>query len=233
MTAFPGIQAWLEGLDADGVIQAQGADPEQVCARSPRLVAIAERALKDGVELLEPRLTHRFLGIRLREPGRLVLEDGSALTGPLVTRLLCGASSVAVFVATIGPRLESRVSRMLGLDLPYALALDGLGSCAVQTLSLSARDLVRDLGRREGLRATPAVSPGMEGWPLEAGQREIFGLIDPARSGVRLSSGWMLPRKSVSMLFGIGAGVREDGETCDACTARDSCRNRKRHGTAG
>ena len=184
--------------------------------------------------MLEPRLTCRFLGVRLQEPGRLVLEDGSALTGPLVTRLLCGTSSVAVFAATIGPRLEALVSKMFGLDLPYALALDGLGSCAVQALSLSARNLVREFGRRAGLRTTPAVSPGMEGWPLAAGQREIFGLLDPARSAVRLSSGgWMLPRKSLSMVFGIGAAVRADGEICDACTARDSCRHRKRHGTAG
>lgn len=234
MKASLGMREWLDGLDADGVLRAQGADAARVRARSPRLVAIAQRAVREGVALLDPRLTYRLLDVRLREPGRLVLEDGAALTGPLVARLLSGASRVAVIAATVGARLEARVSRMFGRDLPYALALDGLGSCAVEALSLSARSLVRELARREGLRATTPVSPGMEGWPLEAGQQEIFRLLDPVLSGVRLTSGsWMLPRKSLSMVFGIGAAARDDGQVCDACTARDSCRHRKRHGTPG
>lgn len=234
MTASPGMQVWLDGLDADSVLRAQGADAARVRARSPRLVAVAERTVREGLPLLDPRLTYCLLEVRLREPGRIVLEGGETLTGPLVARVLSSASSVAVVAATVGARLESRVSRMFGLDLPYALALDGLGSCAVQALSLSARNLVRELARREGLRATAPVSPGMEGWPLEEGQKEIFRLLDPVVSGVRLTSGgWMLPRKSLSMVFGLGAAARDSGETCDTCTGRNSCPYRNRHGTPG
>jgi hypothetical protein len=225
------MQVWLDGLDADSVLRAQGADAARVRARSPRLVAVAERTVREGVPLLDPRLTYCLLEVRLRQTGRIVLEGGRALTGPLVARMLSGATSVAVVAATIGARLESRVSRMFDLDLPSALALDGLGSCAVQALSLSARTFVRELARREGLRATAPLSPGMEGWPLEAGQKEIFRLLDPIVSGVRLTSGgWMLPRKSLSMVFGLGAAGADDGETCDTCTARNSCRYRNRHG---
>ena len=234
MTASPAMPLWLDGLDADSVLRAQGADAARVRARSPRLVAIAQRTVREGVPLLDPRLTYCLLEVRLRETGRIVLEGGRTLTGALVARVLAGATSVAVVAATIGGRLESRASRMFGLDLPYALALDGLGSCAVQALSLSARSLVRELARREGLRATSPVSPGMEGWPLEVGQEEIFRLLDPAVSGVRLSSGgWMLPRKSLSMVFGLGAAGADAGEVCDTCTSRNACRYRKRHGTPG
>jgi hypothetical protein len=232
MTASPRLQQWLEGLDTDGVLRAQGADAARVRARSPRLVAVAERALKEGAALLEPRLTYRLLQVRRREPGGLVLEGGGSLTGPLAAQTLSGSSSVVVVAATIGGRLEARVSRTFGLDLPYALALDGLGSHAVQTLSLSARNLARELAGRERLRATAPVSPGMAGWPLEAGQQEIFRLLDPVLSGVRLTAGgWMLPRKSLSMVFGLGTEAGGRGEICDACTSRDSCRHRKRDGT--
>ncbi len=234
MTARPEARRRFENLDTDAVLRAQGADSARLRARSPRLVSVAERALREGIVLLDPRLTCRFLGVRAREPGGIRLEDGGALSGSLVARHLCGSTAVAIVAATIGARLEARVSRAFGLDLPYALALDGLGSCAVQSLSLTVRSLVREVAARAGLRATVPISPGMEGWPLGEGQRELFRLLDAASCCVRLTeAGWMIPRKSLSMVFGLGAAVREDGEICDACAARDSCRRRHGYGPDG
>jgi len=224
--------AWTRGLDADAVLRGQGADAARVRERSPRLVAIAGRAAREGTALLSPRVACRRLGLRSREPSRLVLDDGSTLTGPLIVRYLDHAAEIVALVVTIGDRLETDVRRMFAHDLPYALALDGLGSAAVEALALAAHGHFRGLAQQDGMRITIPLSPGMEGWPLGTGQREIFGLLDAAPAGVRLcAEGMMLPRKSLSMVFGLGRHVRDGGSTCDHCAALGRCRHRESRGT--
>ena len=218
---------WREGLDVNGVLRGQGADAASIRRRNPRLVAIAERAARDGIALLDPRVTYRRLAVRSVQPDRVLLEDGE-LTGPLVAARLACATEVAVAVATIGDRLETRVRRMFGRDLPYALALDGLGSAAVEALVASARRQFREAHGGRGTLVTIPLCPGMEGWPLAAGQAEIFRLIDAEAAAVRVSAaGQMLPRKSLSMVVGLGADVRQEGRACDHCGARAACRHRK------
>ena len=219
---------WMEGLDVNGVLRGQGADAASVRRRNPRIVAIAERAARDGIALLDPRVAFKRLAVRSVRPGRVLLEDGGELTGPLVaTRLAC-AAEVVVAVATIGDRLETRVCRMFGRDLPYALALDGLGSAAVEALVASARRHFRQPPGSRGTGVTIPLCPGMEGWPLAAGQAEIFRLLDAEAIGVRVSAaGQMLPRKSISLVVGIGLQARQDGRPCDHCGLRARCRHRE------
>jgi hypothetical protein len=223
---------WLEGLDVNGILRGQGADAASVRRRNPRLVAVAERAAREGIDLLDPRVAYRRLAVRSVQPGRVLLEDGGELTGPLVAAGLSCATEVAVAVATIGERVETRVCRMFGRDLPYALALDGLGSAAVEALVSAARQHFRQLRGDHGAGVTIALCPGMEGWPLAAGQAEIFALLGIEPAGVRVSAaGQMLPRKSLSMVVGLGPHARQDGRTCDHCGLRASCRHQEDRGS--
>jgi hypothetical protein len=51
--------------------------------------------------------------------------------------------------------------------------------------------------------------------------------MDAAAVGVTLSpSGMMLPRKSTSLVIGIGPDIVSGGSVCDLCDLRDSCRYR-------
>jgi hypothetical protein len=219
---------WRLGLDVDRVLRGQGADAARARAGRPRLVALAERALAEGTELLDPRVAFRRLPIAAIRRGRVVLQNGAELAGALPARILSRAWEAAVLAVTIGERLEVRVSELLESDLPRALALDGLGSAAVEALAAAAacRHLEQMAGR-EGMRTTAPIGPGMTGWPLGAGQTELFGLLGSDSAGVRLmASGAMLPRKTLSMLVGIGPGLERTGRTCDHCGSRDICRDR-------
>jgi hypothetical protein len=65
----------------------------------------------------------------------------------------------------------------------------------------------------------------MEGWPVDQGQDEIFSLIDSKAVGVTLTpSHLMLPRKSLSMVIGVGEDILTQGTTCDYCSMKDTCR---------
>ncbi len=221
---------WARGVDADAVLRGQGADPDRIRRRSPRLVDLAESAAREGPALLSPRVDWRRLRVGSRDGERLLLEGGAELSGPLVARRLSEARDVVAIVATIGGRLEKAVDAMSARDLPRALALDAFGTAAVEALAAAARRRVRDLAADEGLRATLPLGPGMTGWPLDPGQRQLFGLLGPsgaAPAGVRLRAGCMMePRKSLSMVVGLGPDVFEGGRTCDLCAAAGRCRHR-------
>ena len=74
-----------------------------------------------------------------------------------------------------------------------------------------------------------ALSPGLEGWPVDVGQPQIFALFDADPAGVTLTpSCQMLPRKSTSALLGLGRRMAAQGHPCDYCGIRETCRHRER-----
>ncbi|MBZ5700589.1 MAG: hypothetical protein LAN84_01940 [Acidobacteriia bacterium] len=224
------LQDWRLQIDVDMVLRGQGADAGKMRARNARAVAVAEKALREGMGLLDPRVAYRRLAVHAVRHERVLLEGGGALSGPLVTRHLGGAQWAVVAVATIGARLEARISETLKEDRALGLALDGLGTAAVEALAAAACGHFDEVALREELRSTTPLSPGMSGWKIEAGQKEIFGLLDGGAAGVRLSACCLMtPRKSLSLVVGLGKEVRMGGEVCDFCGLRETCRHRKQY----
>ncbi len=216
---------WSLPLDVDRVLRGEGADPQIIRRRHPRLVAIAERALEEGLPLLEPAVLQRRLAVENLTHERLRLEGGARLSGPLIAQHMGGASQVVVMLCTIGPRLEERVAELMDEDMAYAVALDGLGSAAVEALANEATVAVEAEAAAQGLKTTIPLSPGMMGWPVEVGQPQIMALLEPQRVGVRLTgSGMMVPRKSLTLVLGVGEQVSLQGRACDYCSLRQTCR---------
>ena len=68
------------------------------------------------------------------------------------------------------------------------LAIDGVGSTAVESL---ANEVCRDIELKaasEGFQTTIPLSPGMVGWGLEEGQPIIFDLLETDQIGVTFNS---------------------------------------------
>lgn len=220
---------WTLPIDVDMVLRGQGADPDNVRRRRPRLVEIAQRALDDGLRLIEPTAAYRRLAVSEVRHDRLVLADGAMLRSTLLVEQLASAQQVVVIVCTIGPALEERVSSFMDRDPAYALALDGFGSVAVDALGAALCDQLEMEAAREGRCTSMPLGPGMMGWPVEVGQPQIFSLLDTDAIGVTLqASAQMLPRKSASMVVGVAARPFEAGRTCDFCALRDTCRYQDR-----
>jgi hypothetical protein len=128
-------------------------------------------------------------------------------------------------VGTIGSGLETLSSSMLQSDPALGLALDGLGSSAVEALVEAACGRFAHEAEADGLKAGIPLNPGIETWPLEKGQVQIFALIDPAQIGIEVTSaGMMYPQKSLSAVIGIGEEIDPAGRVCDFCSLRDTCR---------
>jgi hypothetical protein len=218
------LSDWILELDADDVLRGQGADPGVLRARRPVLVAVAERALEVGRPLLQPMVAFaRFATSGLRHE-RLAL-DGGALAGPLIAQHLGGAEQVIVLVCTVGDSLDGEITRQMDGDPSFALALDGLGSAAAEALASQACHAFEEEAADRGWHVSLPLSPGMVGWPVSEGQAQIFALVDAGEAGVRLTEGGMMvPRKSISLVLGLGPGLQAIGSACAYCTLHETCR---------
>jgi hypothetical protein len=219
------LRDWELALDVDAVLRGQGSDPKAIRKRNDRIMRLAERALEEGTHFLDPLVAYRWLTIESLRHERIMLEGGASLTGSLIAKHLAAAKQVVAALCTIGDRLEKKVTQVMAEDPAYGLTLDGLGSAAVESLTNAACHYFETQAVEKGYRATIPLSPGMEGWPVEVGQQEIFNLLGEEHAGVRLtSSSMMVPRKSLTMVLGFGPEVGSAGRPCDYCSMRETCR---------
>ncbi len=212
-------------FDVDAVLRGQGANASILRARNPRLVRVAERALQECAPLLQPKVVYDVFSVEGVKHERLMLQGGRSIQNHLIAQHMAAASQLIVILATIGDALETHVSRIWDDDMVYALALDGAGSAAVEALANAACLYFEKPAAEEGLEASIPFSPGMVEWTVAEGQPQIFNLLGVAGSMVTLTpSCVMVPRKSLTMVMGIGPNMKTSARTCDFCSMRSTCR---------
>ncbi len=224
------IRNWELSIDADRVLRAQGADPEAVRARQSAALGIAEEAISVGLGLIEPAVTSATFLVTGFRHQQLSVEGGGQLAGPLIAEHFRAAKSVVVALCTIGPALEAAAAGCFADDPAMGVALDAVGSAAVDLLATAVCEQVDKQAEADGMRTTVPLSPGLVGWPLASGQRQVFALVDSGSVGVRLTeSSLMMPQKSTTLAIGVGPDVEHAGEACDYCSMSATCRYRQDH----
>jgi hypothetical protein len=212
-------------------------DPAQAAKRrGGRLAKLVERpawrqmyepAIAEARELLRPAVAYAVHPVAGAEDGRLLVADGQALESAVVARLFAGAPEVALVIFTIGPLLEERVAGYQAAgDYPAGIALDLIGSIAVNEVGRVAYGVLESLADSRGVRASIPLNPGTTHWPL-CGNRVLVGLVPAGEIGVEvLESGLLRPFKSISYAVALGKDVLtpDRGSSCDYCETRDLCR---------
>lgn len=211
-------------LGADAVLRAQGAGPP---ARTRgRLEALAEQALRTGLPLLRRASVSRRLRIDRVVHSKVCLAGGATISGPLVSAQLGPACEVAIVVATVGPGIGDAIREAARESVSRALALEGVATAALEAWVAELHATLQRTAAERGWHAAPAIGPGMEGWPLAPGQRELFAVVGDDGPVRLLESGMMWPRHSLSFVVGLGPDLPRAGEPCDWCGARARCRHR-------
>jgi hypothetical protein len=174
-----------------------------------------------------PELFQRRVRVSATRHGAVHLADGGVLSGPAIATGLAGAQEVVALAVTIGPRLEQLISATVGTEPALALALEAV---ATATVAAVATEAIRRIGAdalAAGLRAGTPLSPGMIGWPLAAGQRQLFRLLRSTGCGITLSDqAVMRPRFALSFAVGLGEDLAPARLLCDSCGSRPGCRHR-------
>lgn len=222
---MPNLENLELEFDVDAVLRGQGADPAVLRARRPALVALAEQALQEGLPLIEPMVVYKQFNVEKVSHERLILEEGGQLSGKLIAQHLAQAERVYVLLCTVGSSLEQYASEMWSSSSTYSLALDGVGSAAVEALANAACRFFETTEQGHGWQTSIPLSPGMIDWSVAEGQPQIFKLLADESIPVELSSSYiMVPRKSLTLVIGAGPDLEFAGRTCDYCSLRDVCR---------
>lgn len=126
-----------------------------------------------------------------------------------------------VGVVTIGDFLEKKVSELFSQgEYPRALALDAVGTVAVEDFSREVRKLACQEAKEQGFKTSGHLSPGYSGWNVSQ-QKVIFDIVPADNIGVRLTEGYMMvPQKSLSWVIGVGKEIitsSEEDNNCGNC----------------
>ena len=213
-------------LTLDDVLRGEGTDPAVVHSKKPAILDAASRALDEGIPKLHLAAMIQQSNVTEHRHERIFLQNGVELLGPLISRHLAGAKQVVLALTTIGAELEEHASSCMSADPLLALALDGLGTAAVEVLGEQVCLRIGKLAESRGMTASTPLSPGEPDWPVEIGQPQIFSLLDPSLIGIKLTSGgMMIPKKSISFVVGLGPNMSRD-DFCEFCSFNVMCRYR-------
>jgi hypothetical protein len=176
--------------------------------------------------LLEPAIAYEIYSIIEMSRRQLSLEGNKVVPGTLLPSLLPEAKELAVVVGTIGPKLEKQVTDYFSHDEPLrGMLLDGIGSAAVDSLTEEVCKFIVGEASYRGYQASSPISPGMPGLPITE-QWQLLKMVPAKEIGVSLTSaGVMVPRKSASMVIGLGTKMKTwtRAEVCARCHLRKTC----------
>jgi hypothetical protein len=176
--------------------------------------------------LLEPAVAYEYYTVNSMNGNQISLDSGEAINGPLIPAIFPEAKELAVILCTIGPKLEKQVTDYSeSKEAIRGMILDGIGSTAVDMMTLEVlRRLTGEVSSR-GYEISSPVNPGMPGFPLTE-QWNLLGLVNGDEIGVSLTaSGVLVPRKSASMVIGIGPKMTRwtQAQVCARCSLRETC----------
>jgi len=176
--------------------------------------------------LLEPAVAYEIYSVTKISHNQLCLEGNTVVPGPLLPSLLPEAKELAAVVCTIGPRLEKQATDYFNQDEPLrGVLLDGIGSAAVDSLTQEVCKFMAGEASSRGYQVSSPINPGMPGLPITE-QWQLLKMVPARKIGVSLtSSGIMVPRKSTSMVMGIGPQMKTwtRTEVCAHCSLRKTC----------
>ncbi|MBA7566210.1 hypothetical protein ES708_07898 [subsurface metagenome] len=210
-------------IDREEVLRYQGYSKKKVKKPNRNILQITEEEINRGYSLFKPRGVYSLIKIiSFTSKGRINLENELVFRfSKFIINQLKGASHLLVGVVTIGDFLEKKVSELFSQgEYPRALALDAVGTVAVEDFSREVRKLAHQEVKEQGFKTSRHFSPGYGGW--EVSQQEIIFKSIPADNiGVRLTKGYMmLPQKALSWIIGVGKEMiisSEEDNNCGNC----------------
>jgi hypothetical protein len=176
--------------------------------------------------LLEPAVACEYYVIRSMNGSQISPDGDEALHGSLLPAIFHQAKELGAILCTIGPKLEKQVTDYSknGATL-RGMILDGIGSAAVDKLAAEVPRLIATEVSSRGYAISSPVNPGMPGFRLTE-QWHLLPLVSSNEIGVGLTaSGVLVPRKSTSMVIGIGPHMKRwtQTEVCARCSIAETC----------
>ncbi len=176
--------------------------------------------------LLKPAIAYEIYRISEINKEKVNLEGGMVINGTLISSTFPRSKEIAVAVCTIGQELEKQVTAYSkGGQALNGILLDGIGSAAVDSLIFKACSIINNEVSVRNYQVGSPLNPGMPGLPLTE-QWNLLNMVPAKEIGVSLTtSGIMVPRKSTSMILGVGEKMQrwEQAQVCANCNLNQTC----------
>ena len=166
---------------------------------------IFDEEIERAPKLFKSQGVFRFLEVASKDEELITFKKSSFLIkSKQVVKMLNGSDLVIVFMVTIGPLLEQEVDKLMNQgEMTRGVILDAIGS---ETADAVAEELhkvmLKQMAEEQGFSVTPRFSPGYGDWPVTV-QKDLLELCSGELIGISVNeSSLMIPRKSVSAVFG-------------------------------
>lgn len=135
---------------------------------------------------------------------------------------LKGCEEVLLFAATLGPKVDGALKRIMLNSLAESNAAQAVAASLIETYS----NQVLDDYVTDGLVQLPRFSPGYGDWDLVE-QKKFFQIMDCTKIGLTLTdSCMMVPMKSITAVVGLSKEKSSVHSSCEIC-GLENCLYRK------
>jgi hypothetical protein len=194
-------------------------------------------AVREVIDEILPEMPSRVTiqcGYRILPDRSISVANGSLSTdsiqfsvGPILARELKKSTSLALFVTTVGPRMEQWSRQLMESgDMMKGSLVDAVASEVVEQTSEWLENRIARHVESRGWSITNRYSPGYCDWSV-AEQHKLFSLLPSGFCGISLTpSALMVPIKSLSGIIGLGREVERGAYQCSICDLQDCYRRR-------
>jgi hypothetical protein len=193
-----------------------------------RIVSTVQELLLyvDKAGLLSPAICYEYYDVEEIEKNKVILDNDISLYIPMRIFKNYKIRSIVVVICTIGLSLEQETSKMFNQGQPFrGYLLDNIGNTAVDMLSQTACNIIEAEAISRNIKTSSPVGPGMFSIPVTE-QPKLIALARADRIGISLSAACeMIPRKTVSMIIGMGNTMPlwSKAHVCKTCSLSKTC----------
>lgn len=181
---------------------------------------IIDDKIQKGMPMINPRGGYIIKEVREfdQKQGVVQLENTIFNINRIITSQITGAQYIALFICTIGKKLEDESKKLLSGGEPLeGYTLDLLASEVTENIAEYIHQNIGESMIHEGYGITNRFSPGYCKWDVKE-QFKLFPFFPDNFCGITLnSSALMQPIKSVSGIIGIGKGLQRKLYICSRC----------------
>lgn len=180
--------------------------------------------------IVRPRIVYSLQPLADVTKTRVRLQGGIVLNSAKMAAALKESYQAVCFVATLGRVIDDEIHTLTrDNNLSEGFVVDAIGSVGTEQLVESFHRMTEAGFRKQGKGVTLRFSPGYCDWPVTE-QHKLFRLVRSDLIGVRLTdSSLMVPRKSVSGIFGVTRNASGSLEPYNPCThcGKSNCMARR------
>jgi hypothetical protein len=190
---------------------------------SARIASLLDEYIETARNLIGPSYSYIIKDIKAIVGARVFVEGPVVFESEAIAQLLERCEKVAVFILTIGGRLDETVRWLADSEqIIEAYVLDAIGSSVAEGLANSVQNRIREAAHAQGFCISRRFCPGYCDWDISQ-QEMVFRSMNSEYAGVFLTDAYlMLPEKSMSGIIGLGScdnGI-ESYSPCATCDKR-------------